>query len=166
MTVYKEFKIGGQKGGSPFGSFGAVVGLILFFVMLYFLAKGLFYVLSFAAPVMFLITLFIDHHVVLDYGKFIIKLLKENTIIGIVGVILTLVGFPIVSGFLFFKALARRTINKKLDEIGLGKPKEEYAEYEEVVDEETDFLELPEIEKPTRTSRSTDTTNEYEDLFE
>jgi len=165
MTVYKEFNIGGQKGGSPFGSFGAVIGLILFFVMLFFLAKGIFYILSFVAPILFIATLFIDHNVVLDYGKFILKLLKDNVIVGILGVLLTLIGFPIVSGFLFFKALARRTINKKLDEMGMGRPKEEeYSDYEEV-EEEIDFLELPKVEHVKASPKSSDT-NEYEDLFE
>jgi len=69
-----------------------------------------------------------------------------------------------VSGFLFFKALARRTISSKMKEIQKKKDGE-YTEYEEVEDDE-DFLKLPEIEKPTPQKQTKDNTNEYEDLFE
>lgn len=162
MTVYKEFNIGGKSGG-PFGSFGGVIALVLFFVMLYFLAKGLFWILSLVAPILLIATLVIDHKVVLDYGKFIFKLLKDNPLVGILGIVLSVVGFPIVSGFLFFKALARRTINSKLESI--KKEREgEFAEYEEVV-EDTDFLELPEVETVQRKPKANNS-NEYEDLFD
>ena len=162
MTIYKEFNIGGGK-GNPFGSFGAVISLVLFFVMLYFLAKGLFTILSWVAPVLLIGALVVDYKVVVDYGKFILKLLKDNPLMGIVGIVLTIVGFPVVSGFLFFKALARRTIKKKFGEAA-GRKKEVFTEYEEVVEEE-DFLKLPQQEKVT-VKRSSGESNEYEDLFD
>ncbi len=163
MTVYKEFNIGSGK-GSPLGSFGPIIALVLFFVLLFFVAKGLFWILSWVAPVLLLATLVIDHKVVVDYGKFIWKLLRENPLMGIVGIVLSVIGFPVVSGFLFLKAIARKTINSKLKSMGHTEEEEEFAEYEEVKEE--DFLKLPDVEKATR-SRTTDTsTNEYEDLFE
>ena len=137
--------------------------MVLFFVMLYFLAKGLFWILSLVAPILLIATLIIDHKVILDYGKFIFKLLKDNPLVGILGVLLTVVGFPVVSGFLFFKALARRTINSKLEAIKKER-QGEYAEYEEIV-EDVEFLELPQVEKVER-NPSSNKGNEYEDFFE
>jgi len=163
MTVYKEFNIGGGKGGSPFGMFGPILALTLFFVMLFFLAKGVFWILSWVAPVLLLATAIIDYKTITDYIQFLFKLLKDNPLLGLVGIVLTIVGFPVVSGFLFFKALARRAIKKRM---GPAKEKEEYADYEEVEDEVEDFLELPEVEKIQSQKGRQGDTNEYEDLFD
>jgi len=54
MTIYKEFNLGGGKGGNPFGSFGPVIALVLLFVLLYFVAKGVFTILSWVARLVFL----------------------------------------------------------------------------------------------------------------
>jgi len=162
MTVYKEFNIGGQKGG-PFGSFGPIIALVLFFVLLYFVAKGVFTILSWVAPILLLATLVIDYKVVVDYFKFIGKLLKDNVLLGLAAIVLTIVGFPVVSGFLFFKAMARRAINSKMEEVQ-KKREGEFVEYEEIEDSE-DFLKLPEAE-PVRNTRTAKDNNEYEDLFE
>lgn len=162
MTVYKEFNIGGKQGG-PLGSFGPIIALVLFFVLLYFIAKGVFTILSWVAPVLLLATLVIDYKVVIDYFKFIGKLLKDNILLGLVALVLTVIGFPVVSGFLFFKALTRRTIKSKMEEV--QKRREgEFVEYEEIEDSE-DFLNLPEAE-PVKSTRSNKGSNEYEDLFE
>jgi hypothetical protein len=72
--------------------------------------------------------------------------------------VLSVLGFPLLSGYLFFKAF----VTRKWDQI--QKDQNKYDEYEEVVSEpvedDEDFLELPEleIEKPTET-------NDYDDLF-
>lgn len=164
MTVYKEFNIGqGGRNSSPLGSFGPIIGLVLLFVLLYFVAKGVFTILSWVAPLLLIATAIIDYKVILDYGKFIFKLLKDNPIMGIVGIVLTVVGFPVVSGFLFFRALARRTIKSKVEQIKQQR-EGEYTEYEEVKEDEEDFLKLPPIEKPKPQNRAAD--NEYEDLFD
>jgi len=165
MTVYKEFKVGGGKGASPLGGFGPIIALVLFFVMLFFVAKGVFWLLSWVAPILLLATIVIDYKVIVDYGKFLLKLLKENPIVGIIGAILTVVGFPVVSGFLFLKAIARKSIKAKMGQFKQEK-EEEFVEFEEVVDEE-DFLELPEMQKASRSKPKGDpASNEYEDLFD
>jgi hypothetical protein len=158
MSINKEYNFG-QKPGRPFGSFGGIIILTLFFVALYFIAKGLFTVLSFVAPVLLILTLIIDYTVVIDYGKFVLNLLKNNIIVGILAVILTVLGFPIVSGFLFFRALLR---NKLKSAIKQQEKKNAFVEYE-VVDEETeneDFLELPDVQKSPKPQDG-----DYEDLF-
>ncbi|NNF33848.1 MAG: hypothetical protein HKN68_07050 [Saprospiraceae bacterium] len=156
MTTQREFQIGGSN--NPLGGIGAIVILILFFVALYFIAKGLFTVLSWIAPVLLILTLIIDYKVIVDFGKWIIKLFKNNILTGILAVLLTVIGFPIAAGILFSRALVRR----KLRSMGHDPDSEsspEYAEYEEVVEDE-DFLELPQIEKPPQ-----DVDSDYDDLF-
>jgi len=162
----------GNQGNSSNGIVGALV-LVLFFVALFFVARAVFNLLAFVAPILFILALILDYKGVMNYGKFIIKLVKEQPALGIIAGILSFVGFPVVSGFLFFKAVGKRIIKSKL------KQKEpEFAEFEEVEEEDEDFLDLPELEKPVQVrSRKSEgnsskgnspkeETNDYEQLFD
>ncbi|MBK8388393.1 MAG: hypothetical protein IPL23_03505 [Saprospiraceae bacterium] len=157
--IYKEFSFGGKN--NPLGSFGAIIGIIAVMLLLFFIVKGLFMILSFVAPVLLILALFFDYTVVTDYFKFIGKLFKEKPLFGVLASILTVVGYPVVSGFLFFKAFARKSLKsavKKAEEA--QRPK--YSEYEEVKEEE-EFLTLPRVEKESVKAKKND--NDYEDLF-
>ncbi|MBK9737672.1 MAG: hypothetical protein IPO92_23100 [Saprospiraceae bacterium] len=161
MTDYREFRVGG--GNSPFGFFGPLVILAVFFAALFFLAKGVFWLFSWIAPVLLIATLIMDYTIVTDFFKFIWKLLKENTIMGILAMVLTFFGYPFVAGFLFFKALSKRTIKKVIEKA--EKERDNYAEYEEVVEEEN-FLELPQLNKtPKQTVQQPSKSSEYDDMF-
>ena len=91
-------------------SIGGVVVAIFFFVLLFFLARGVFQLLSYAAPFLLVATLIINYRVVVSYGRWLINLLQRNPLGGLLAVILTLVGFPVVSAFLFIKALFLRKL--------------------------------------------------------
>ena len=162
MTVYKEFRVGG--GSNPFGFLGPVLILALIFFALYFVAKGIFSILMWAAPVIFIATLILDYTVFTDFIKFIIKLLKENTVMGILAAILTFFGFPFVLGYLLLKAIMRRGIKSAVKRA--EKEKNTYTEYEEVQEEDEDtFLELPPLQKTAKTNEKTKADSEYDDLF-
>jgi len=159
MSVYREYKVGSSN--SPFGFLGPLLILAVFFTALFFLAKGVFWLLSWVAPVLLIITLIIDYTVVTDFFKFVWKLLREKTIIGILAVLLVVFGYPIVSGYLFFKALGKRTIKKAYERV--EKDKNIFTDYEEVV-EDDNFLELPPLNKrPEAPIQSK--SNEYDDIF-
>lgn len=160
MTVYREYKVGG--GNSPFGFLGPLLILAVFFTAMFFLAKGVFWVLSWVAPILLLITLVLDYTVVTDFFKFIWKLLKENTIMGILSVLLVVFGYPIVSGYLFFKALGKRTVKKAM--ANMESKQNTFTEYEEVLDEDTAFLELPPLDKKPQAQRHGNS-NEYDEMF-
>jgi len=159
MSVYREYKVGSSN--SPFGFLGPLLILAVFFTALFFLAKGVFWLLSWVAPVLLIITLIIDYTVVTDFFKFVWKLLREKTIMGILAVLLVVFGYPIVSGYLFFKALGKRTIKKAYERV--EKDKNIFTDYEEVV-EDDNFLELPPLNKrPEAPIQSK--SNEYDDIF-
>lgn len=159
MAVYKEFKVGG--GGSPFGFLGPLLILAVFFTILFFVFKGLFGLLNIIAPILLILTLIIDYTVVKDFFIFVWKLLKEDTLIGILALVLIFFGYHILSGYLFVKALLRRTIKRKIDQIENQRNK--YDDYEEVKDDEIEFLELPPIQKPKESP--TQKSNPYDDMF-
>ncbi|MBK8546455.1 MAG: hypothetical protein IPL63_03435 [Saprospiraceae bacterium] len=148
MTIYKEFRVGGNN-RSPFGMLGPLLILSLFFIALYFLFKGMFYILNIIAPVLLILTLIIDYTVIKDFFIFLFKLLKENTVLGVLSIVLLFFGYPFVSGYLFTKAILRKTVKKKFESI--QNREEKYTEYEEVEDQkEDDFLDLPPLEKTSQ----------------
>jgi hypothetical protein len=165
MTVYKEFRVGGGNGG-PFGFLGPLLILAVFFGALFFLAKGVFWLLSWVAPVLLIITLIVDHKVVTDFLKFVWKLLNENTLMGVLAVLLIFFGYPIVAGYLFFKAMGKRTIKKAYEKV--EKQQNTYTEYEEVVEDDS-FLELPPLQKrpeaPKQERSNPSSSNQYDDMF-
>ncbi len=82
------------------------------FLGLFFLAKGLFVILSWIAPVLLIATAVLRYQVFIDFGKAIYKLLKHQPLFGIAAIILSIVGLPFLSLALFGKALLDRRIIK------------------------------------------------------
>ena len=153
-----------SSSGNPFGNIGAVIGLVLFFGLLYFLLSGLFWLLSWVAPVLLLITAVIDFKVITDFGKWTLNLFSKNWMYALITVgilvILPYLGFSFLSnaifstiaGLLFGKALLKRKVNEVREQFngGIGTSQEaegEYTEYEEVDTE---------INNPTTTTSESD----------
>jgi len=160
---------------NPFKSITSILFLVLIFVGLYFVAKSVFWVLSWLAPVFLILTLIIDYKVVINYGKWILKMLKSNILMGIGAVLLTVFGFPVVSGFLFGKALLSKKIKETLgqfEEKANPNPKDEFVAYEEIKEDVVmeDPLDLnvdpPKVERPEVIIKKKSSDNDYEDLFE
>lgn len=120
------------------------------FLGLFFLAKGLFYILSWVAPILLIATAVIRYQVFVDYGKALYKLLTHQPLFGIVAVILSILGLPFLSVALFGKALLDRKIIKFKEERERS-IHGELIEYEE--------MDLPEPEKKRQAS------NDYDQLL-
>ena len=139
------------------------VFLVMLFVGLFFLAKGLFTVLSWIAPVLIIGALIINYRTIINYFRFMLSLLQRNPLTGIVAIILSVIGFPILSGVLFGKAILDRKV-KKLVEAHQAREQGEFVDYEEVIPQKKEpTLDLPPLEKETPASKAKD--NRYEDLF-
>ena len=143
---------------NPGNSLGGIILLVLVFVGLYFIAKGIFTLLSWLAPVFLIATIFINYKVLINYGLWVISLLKKNPLMGVGMILLTIFGFPIIAGFLFAKALLYRKVGQ-IKQQHEGNKQGELIDYEEIKDEPTQTLELPQMEprKPR---------NDYEQLFD
>lgn len=160
---------------NPFNSIASILFLVLIFVGLFFVAKGVFRILSWLAPVFLILTLIIDYKVVVRYANWLVNLLKKNILMGLGAVLLTVFGFPVVSGFLFGKAIISKKIKEKLGQFEQPtQKKEEYVAYEEVEDDFTmeeplDLNDTPRrVEKPEVIikQKKSDSSNEYDNLFE
>lgn len=151
-----------NQGKAPKGIGGGILGIVMILgavMVSWFAVKGLYNILAFIAPVLFIATLFMKRSVFVDFAKFIVQTFKENAGKGILYGIGTFLGFPLVLGYLFVKALMLYQFEKKF---GKTKPKFDQYEEVEVKEVEDDFLELPEIEKAEPIKNSN---NEYEDLL-
>ena len=138
-----------------------ILGILLMIVVLFVLfwvARTLFQLLALASPILLIIALIIDHRVVLNYGRWLWKMLRENTLMGVVATVLTVVGFPVVCFLLFGRALLNRKVRnmeQALENEKLG----ELTDYEII--EEEDTLELPSLDKEILPED-----DEYERLFD
>lgn len=136
--------------------------MVLFFVALFFIAKGIFTVLAWIAPVLIILALIINYRTIVNFLKYMLALLKRNPFGGIVGILLSVIGFPILAGVLFGKSILDRKV-RKLQQAYQEREQGEFVEYEEVIHEEEDTkLDLPPIQKEPAPKKED---NRYEDLF-
>ncbi len=117
--------------------FVLVVIFALVVLVLIWVAKSIFKILSFIAPVLLIATLFINYRVIVGYGRWLAGLLKRNPLFGILAVIFSIIGFPVVAAFLLIRALSSRGVGAER-----VRKKGEYIRYEEVND---DFLDLSDL---------------------
>lgn len=154
---------------NPGNSIGAIIAMVMVFVLMYFIAKGIFTILSWLAPVLLIATAIINYKVLVSYGNWIVNLFKSNWIYGTGASILTVIGFPIVAGFLFAKALLYRKVDQLKDEYET-QTHGELIDYEVVDEDPIVPLELPPIKKAKPQSQQTppptSNNNDYEQFFE
>ena len=144
--------------------FNGIIGfafMVLLFVGLFFIAKGVFTVLAWVAPVLIILSLLINYRTVLNYLKFMLGLLQRNPVGGIIGILLSFFGFPILAGVLFGKSILDRKV-KKLKEAYQAEKEGEFVEFEEIIKPGRETkLDLPPMEKQAPVKKD----NQYEDLF-
>ncbi len=132
-----------SKNKSPIsGIFGLII-LALVLVGLFMLARFVFRILAFLAPVLIIVALILDYKTVIGYGKWLVNLVKQTPLMGILAIVLTVLGFPLVSAFLAGKAYLSRNV-KQAEKEQEPQREGEYIDFEEV-DEQP--LELPELSK-------------------
>lgn len=166
--VYKELNVGGNN-QNPFGWIGSIIMLVVGLLLIYLVIKGIFTLLFWLSPILFIAGIAIDPKGALMLGKTLINISKKNPLIPIAVVILSALWFPVIpgvlgalaGGFLLTKSLVKKKIEKVFDQHAPQEVSEEFVEYEDITEDET-FLELPEIKK----EQAEQPGNEYDNLFE
>ena len=130
---------------NPFSSIFGVLTMVLVFVGLFYIGIGITKLLAMIAPILLVVTAVIDYKVILNYGKWLLNLLRKDVLMGIGGILLTVFGFPFIAAFLFVKALLYRKV-KKMNQAFEEKTEGEFLEYEELEEKAPSPLELPTIE--------------------
>lgn len=150
-----------QGFGFRFTGFMGFIMMVLFFVALFLIIRGLWKLLYIASPVLILLALVINYRTVLNYLRFIFGLLQRNILSGIIAIVLSIIGFPFLSAALFGKAILDRKVNK-LRKAHQAQQQGEFVDYEEVIrPEREDKLDLPPMEKTKPQQKD----NPYKDLF-
>ncbi len=144
--------------------FNGILGFLIMvgiLVLLFFVARGIFRLLSLIAPVLILLALIIHYRTILNYLRFMLGLLQRSPLVGILAIILSVVGFPILSGILFSKAIVDRKVSR-LQQAEQSRRQGEYVDFEEVIrPEREEQLDLPPLEKEEPRSKD----NPYKELF-
>lgn len=149
--------------GNPFSSIFGIIFVLLFLVGLYFIARFIFNILYYLSPILLIATLIVDYKVVLGYAQWLIGLVKQNPLMGIGAIVLSALGFPVLTAFLLGKALFKKRIKQAQAEVRRTR-EGEFVEYEELEEEVQDEpIELPEAKPQPRQKRDP---NQYDDFFQ
>jgi|AntRauTorckE5430_2_1112549.scaffolds.fasta_scaffold01984_4 hypothetical protein len=150
---------------SPLGGIGGfIVGLIILYV-LFKLAGFVFSLLWYAAPVIFIASLIIDHKVFLGYVKSIKKLFDRNAVMGLVAGVLSLVLFPLAASYMLGMALFKKKLKERVVEID-EQQNGKWTEFEEIeapMDLDIPYEELPPAPEPEPRTPKRD--SGYDELF-
>lgn len=145
--------------GGPFNSLVGILMVVGVILAIYYISSLVFKLLYFISPLLLVATLIIDYKVVVNFGKWLISLIKRNTILGIGATLLSLVAYPITSLFLLGTALFKRKVNQVRTNYQMQK-EGELVDFEEI-ESRPSKLELPDLEKRTQQKD-----NDYEQLFD
>lgn len=120
------------------GGIGCLVFGILGMIAAFFILKGLFTLLMWAAPVLFVLALVVNWKAVADTGKSFLSLLQRNPLGGLLLGALGVVGFPVLALYLFLKALGYNKLEAMKQQFGgqsnssQQPAEEEFIEFEEL----------------------------------
>jgi c-di-AMP phosphodiesterase-like protein len=164
-----------QQSRSPLGGFMPILILAAVFFVGYLVVKSIFSLIYFLAIPIFIITMILafiwDKTVITNYLKNLMGRFSTNPLMAILQSAFTVVGFPFVSSYLAFKAFMKKKLREFTGQSNQPASKEDsYTDYEEVEEENEDFLELEPLDDPKPQAEplkdSNSSGNEYEDLFD
>lgn len=123
---------------------------VAFFILLFFMMRGIFTILAWAAPFLLIAAILINYRTIINFGKWLYKLITGNPVVGIIALVLCFFGFPVVAGFLFGKSLLDRKVRLMLEE---QVAQDDFIDYEEISNTP---LELKQLERREPEDRDTD----------
>ncbi|MEZ4920426.1 MAG: hypothetical protein R2792_15090 [Saprospiraceae bacterium] len=163
-----------NRGSNPIG---CLIFSILGLIALFYILKGLYILLWWAAPVLFIASLLINWRAAADTGNRFLNLLKTNPLGGIFAGILGVVGFPILALYLFVTALNYQRMEQMRQQFGgmfgnfggpgagqqTAPPEDEFVDFEEL---ESTPINPPPPPEPIEPKNKKADDNRYDDIFE
>ena len=151
-----------QSRGFRGGSIAGIVLFVLAIVAVVLIAKGIFKLLAFVAPLLLIVALVLDHRTVTGFVNTLWRLLKRNPLAGILAVIMCVIFHPLVAAYLVVRAALSRKV-KGLRREHEARRRGELVDYTEVRE---DTLELPRRGTPARTREPRTVDTDFEELFD
>ncbi|MGI9158470.1 MAG: hypothetical protein ACR2K1_01825 [Saprospiraceae bacterium] len=156
-----------NRNNSPFGGLGCLIFGILGLVALFYILRGLYFLLWWAAPVLFALALILNWRLVAETGKSFIRLLQRSPVSGILLALISIFAFPLLALYLFLAAVGGRRMAQATG--GFGTPFDGGRRHAKQQPED-EFVEFEEIEsKPKNAGKPDSPTpkqNTYDDLLE
>lgn len=109
MGNRKEFQIKGN-------TWVMIIVLVAALIAVFFIARGIFKILSFLAPILLIAAAIIDHTVIVNYAKGLVDLTKRNLLVGLGAILLSVIGYPVVFAYLLGRALMNKKIKNMEEE--------------------------------------------------
>ncbi len=140
----------------------AALVMIVFFVAMFYIVGGIMKLLAWAAPILLIVACIFDYNTVLNYGKWLISMVKRNPLMGIGAILLSIIAYPLVFTYL----LARAYLTKKIKGMQADYETRQEGEYTdfEVVDEKPLEINSP-PRRPKPEVRRPSSSNDYDDMF-
>ena len=156
------------KSSGGFNIIPALIFGVIFLVALFFVARFVFNILSYLSIVFLIITLIMDYKIVVNYVKWIFSMMGKNPLFGVGLVLLTIFGHPVVSLFLFGKAMVKKKVKEMTQQFEgqTERDQGEFTEYEDLTPEDEGLVELPPPPVRQKPKQTRGGRNEYEDLFD
>jgi hypothetical protein len=149
---YKTYRIGGStpQPQNPFSSLWSLVVMAAVIAVLFYVIKGLVNVLYWAAPILLILALVVNHKVVLNYANQLIESFKTNILRGIIGVVVLVFGYPFVFAWLLVKALfmnrlekAKQNFGQNLNQEFQENPFSAFSNFRQNLSKQKDFEQRP-----------------------
>ncbi len=144
-----------------------IVILILLLIFSFWLFNKIWYLLGLVAPVLLIVTLFVDYKVITGFVRSLWDQLRRDPITGLLKVGLTVIFHPFVMAYLFFKAVTGRSVRKARQQYE-DRRRGILTDYEEIesrqMEEPMDFPESKMRHQP-RPKEDKKPPNPYESLF-
>lgn len=141
--------------------------IVAFFVVFYYAFKAFAWLAGLLMPIIIIATLIIDYKVVIDYFKWLGKLVKDNPVIGIVAIILSFLGSAFVSVFLLSKAIFKKKMKQITEQRFPNQQQTQEGEFVDFEEVDSDVSRQQRNTAPPQISESLeDDYVDYEELFE
>ncbi|MFN7326692.1 MAG: hypothetical protein ACK5SQ_08925 [Chitinophagales bacterium] len=135
-----------RPGGGLIGNLGCLIFAGLFLVGLFYVLQGLYKLLMYLAPGLFILTLIINWRVIAQAGQQFIQLFTRRPLLGLLVAALSVVLFPVLTLYWLLAALATKRLERMRQTFGgpsgspFGSfqspppqsPKEEFVDFEEI----------------------------------
>ncbi len=135
-----------SDGDNTTRSITGIVVMIVFFIGLFIIARIVLKLLYWLSPLLFIGALILDYKTVVGYGQWLVKLVKRNTVTGVLAIIASLFFFPFVSAYLLGKAY----LSKKSKDVQEEQRRQRDGDLIDFEEMDSRPLKLPEMERRRR----------------
>lgn len=108
-----------RSSNNPFNFFQVIIGLIVFFTLLYigfYIAKSVLIGLAFVAPVLLIAAMVLNIKTIRNFGKYLVQITRVKPLFGFSLILLSIIAFPVTCLILFLRSRSQWVKRKKAND--------------------------------------------------